>query len=72
MQHVPWQLCEEVVARTHTVALSATGLLQDRDFSPIVLLRLARALKPMELDVGDEALSQGDVVLQVPIADLAS
>lgn len=28
MQHVPWQLCREVVATTHGVALTATGLLQ--------------------------------------------
>lgn len=28
MQHVPWQLCREVVETTHSVALSATGLLQ--------------------------------------------
>lgn len=70
MQHVPWQLCEEVVASTHSVALTATGLLQDRDFSPMVLLRLARALKPMELDMGDEALPQGDIVLQVQVTDV--
>lgn len=66
MKHVPWQLCQEVVSSTHAVALSATGLLQDRDFSPTVLLRLARALKPMEVEAGDETLRQGDVVLQVP------
>lgn len=30
MQHVPWQLSQEVVATTHAVALSATGLLQAR------------------------------------------
>lgn len=38
---------------------------QDRDFSPVVLMRLARSLKPMELDAGDEALRQGEMVLQV-------
>ena len=38
---------------------------QDQDFSPAVLMRLARAMKPMELDSGHEAARQGDIVLQV-------
>lgn len=31
MEHVPWQLCQEVMSTTHGVAISATGLLQVRD-----------------------------------------
>lgn len=30
MEHVPWQLCEEVMSTTHGVAISATGLLRVR------------------------------------------
>lgn len=30
MEHVPWQLCQEVMSTTHGVAISATGLLQVR------------------------------------------
>lgn len=37
---------------------------QDHDFSPIALMRLARAMKPMELDGGEEAILQEDIVLQ--------
>lgn len=37
---------------------------QDHNFSPVALMRLARAMKPMELDSRDEAILQGDVVLQ--------
>lgn len=37
---------------------------QDQAFSPIALMRLARVMKPMELDTRDEAILQGDVVLQ--------
>lgn len=37
---------------------------QDRGFSPIALMRLARAMKPMELDSREEAILQGDIVLQ--------
>eukprot|EP00752_Nemacystus_decipiens_P013801 g12253.t1 len=65
MQHVPWQLCEEVMSTTHGVAISATGLLQDHGFSPVALMRLARAMKPMELESLEEAILQGDTVLQV-------
>ncbi|CAM9133109.1 unnamed protein product [Scytosiphon promiscuus] len=64
MKHVPWQLCQEVMSTTHGVAISATGLLQDNEFSPIALMRLARVMKPMELDSGEQAVLQGDVVLQ--------
>ncbi|CAM9289976.1 unnamed protein product, partial [Laminaria digitata] len=65
MAHVPWQVSHEVMATTHRVALAATSLLQDQDFSPAVLMRLARAMKPMELDSNQEAARQGDIVLQV-------
>ena len=37
---------------------------QDQAFSPIAVMRLARAMKPMELDSRDEAILQGDIVLQ--------
>lgn len=30
MEHVPWQICQEVMSKTHAVAISATGLLQVR------------------------------------------
>lgn len=65
MNHVPLELCQEVVASTHSVALSATSLLQADEFPPLVSLMLARALKPMELDKGEEVLQQGDLVMQV-------
>ncbi|CAM9253169.1 unnamed protein product [Ectocarpus sp. 4 AP-2014] len=64
MEHVPWQICQEVMSKTHAVAISATGLLQDHGLSPIALMRLARAMKPMELDSGEEAILQEDTVLQ--------
>lgn len=68
LRHVPWQLCQEVVAHTHAAALTATGLLQVRS----CFRSRSRSLYTLDADPRDHVLRRSCESLRSLTMDHAS